>query len=40
MKLVKAQGNADLAKGSRKPKDSKWAKGAQEKDKRDTKTHK
>ena len=36
MKLVKAHVNAELVKGSRKPKESKWAKDAQEKDKRDT----
>ena len=35
MKLVKAHGNVELAKGPRKPKESKWAKDAQEKDKRD-----
>ena len=29
MKLVKAHGNAELVKGSRKPKESKWAKDAQ-----------
>ena len=40
MKLVKAHGNAELVKGSRKPKESKWAKDAQEKDKRDTEAHK
>ena len=39
MKLVKVHGNAKLVKGPRKPK-SKWAKNAQEKDKRDTRTHK
>ena len=39
-KLVKAHGNAKLVKGSRKPKESKWAKDAQEKDKRDTGAHK
>ena len=33
MKLVKAHGNAELVKGSRKHKESKWAKDAQEKDK-------
>ena len=36
MKLVKAHENAELVKGSRKPKESKWAKDAQEKNKRDT----
>ena len=36
MKLVKAYGNAELVKGLRKPKESKWAKDAQEKNKRDT----
>ena len=40
MKLVKAHRNAELVKGPRKPKKSKWAKDAQEKDKRDTGTHK
>ena len=40
MKLVKAHENAKLVKGLRKPKESKWAKDAQEKDKRDTETHK
>ena len=40
MKLVKAHGNAKLAKGSRKSKESKWAKDAQEKDKMDTGAHK
>ena len=40
MKLVKAHGNAELAKGLRKPKESKWTKDAQEKDKRDTGAHK
>ena len=33
MKLVKAHGNVELVKGLRKPKESKWAKDAQEKDK-------
>ena len=36
MKLVKAHGNAKLVKRLRKPKESKWAKDAQEKNKRDT----
>ena len=40
MKLVKARENAVLVKRSRKPKESKWAKDAQEKDKRDTGAHK
>ena len=40
MKLVKAHGNAELAKGSRKPKESKRAKDAQGKDKRDIGAHK
>ena len=40
MKLVKAHGNAELVKGSRKHKESKWAKDAQEKDKRDPGAHK
>ena len=30
MKLVKAHGNAELGKWPRKPKESKWTKGAQE----------
>ena len=40
MKLVKAYGNAELVKGLRKLKESKWAKDAQEKNKRDTGAHK
>ena len=40
MKLIKAHGNAELAKGPRKPKKSKWTKVAQEKDKRDTGAYK
>ena len=40
MKLVKAHRNVELAKAPRKPKESKWAKDAQEKDKRDTGAHK
>ena len=41
MKLVKAHGNAELAKGPRRPKESKWAKDAQrERPKRDTGAHK
>ena len=36
MKLVKTHGNAKLVKVPRKPKESKWAKDIQEKDKRDT----
>ena len=40
MKLVKTHENAELVKGSRKPKESKWAKDAQEKDKRDIGAHK
>ena len=39
IKLVKAHGNAELVKGLRKLKGSKWAKDAQEKNKRDTRTH-
>ena len=35
MKLVKAHENAESVKGLRKPKESKWAKDAQEKNKRD-----
>ena len=37
---VKAHGDAELVKGIRKPKESKWAKDAQEKNKRDTGAHK
>ena len=40
MKLVKAHENVELAKGPRKPKESKWAKDAQEKNKMDTRAHK
>ena len=40
MKLVKVNGNAELVTGMRKPKESKWAKDAQEKNKRDTGAHK
>ena len=40
MKLVKGHGNVELVKRSKKPKESKWAKDAQEKDKRDIETHK
>ena len=40
MKLVKDHGNAELVKGLRKPKESKWAKDAQGKNKRDTEAHK
>ena len=40
MKLVIAHGNAELVKGMRKPKESKWAKDAQEKNKRDTRAYK
>ena len=40
MKLVKAHGNAELVKESRKTKESKWAKDAQEKDKKDIGAHK
>ena len=40
MKLVKTHGNAELAKGSKKPKESKRAKDAQGKDKRDIGAHK
>ena len=35
MKLVKAHKNAELVKGLRKPKESKWVKDAQEKNKRE-----
>ena len=40
MKLVKTHGNAKLVKRLKKPKESKWAKDAQEKNKRDTGAHK
>ena len=40
MKLVKAHRNAELVKGLRKPKESKWTKDAQEKNKRDIRAHK
>ena len=40
MKLVIAHENAELVKGMRKPKESKWVKDAQEKNKRDIKAHK
>ena len=40
MKLVKIHENVELVKGSKNPKESKWVKNAQEKDKRDTGTHK
>ena len=40
MKLVKAHGKAELVRGSRKSKESKWANDVQEKDKRDTGAHK
>ena len=40
MKLVKTHENAELVKGLRKSKESKWAKNAQEKNKRDTGAHK
>ena len=40
MKLVKTHVNGELVKWSRKPKESKWAKDAQEEDKRDTGAHK
>ena len=40
MKIVKAHGNAELAKGPRKPKESKRTKNAQRKDKRDIGAHK
>ena len=39
-KLVKAHGGVELVKVIRKPKESKWAKDAQEKNKRDTGAHK
>ena len=40
MKLIIAHRNAELVKGMRKLKGSKWAKDAQEKNKKDTGTHK
>ena len=40
MKLVIAHGNAELVKEPRKPKESKWANDAQEKNKRNTRAHK
>ena len=40
MKLVKTHVNTELVKGPKKPKESKWVKDAQEKDKRDTGAHK
>ena len=40
MKLVKVHENAELVKGPRKPKKSKWAKDTQGKNKRDTGAHK
>ena len=40
MKLVKTYGGAELVKGIRKPKENKWVKDAQEKNKRDTGAHK
>ena len=40
MKLVKAHGNLELVKGPRKPKERKWAKDVQEKNKRDIGAHK
>ena len=40
MKLVKANGNGELVKRPRKSKENKWAKDAQEEDKRDTGAHK
>ena len=40
MKLVKVHENAELVKGPRKPKESKWTKDVQEKDKRDIGAHK
>ena len=39
MKLVKAHGNAELAKGLKRPKESKRVKDAQGKDKRDIEAH-
>ena len=40
MKLVKAHENAKLVKGLSKPKESKWVKDAQEKNKRETRAYK
>ena len=40
MKLVKAHENAELVKGLRKPKESKWVKDSQEKNKRVTGAYK
>ena len=40
MKLVKTYEKVELVKGVRKPKESKWAKNAQEKNKRDAGVHK
>ena len=40
MKLVKAHENAKLVKEMRTPEESKWAKDAQEENKRDTGAHK
>ena len=40
MKLVKPYDNVELVKGIREPKESKWAKDAQKKNKRDTEAHK
>ena len=40
MKLVKVHENTELVKGLRKSKESKWAKDAQEKNKKDTGVHK
>ena len=40
MKLVKAYRNAELVKGLRNPKERKWVKDAQEKNKRDIRAHK
>ena len=39
MKLVIAHGNAELVKGMRKPKESKWAKDTQEKERKKKKGH-
>ena len=39
-KLVKTHRNVELVKGMRKPKESKWVKDAQEKNKRDTRAYK
>ena len=39
MKLVKTHENAELVKGLRKPKESKWVKDTQKKNKKDAGAH-